>query len=79
MHQKKISLLLIMSKLQIYDVVKNKKQNIKKQYVNQSHRLRKRRTISVAFSEVTLSQLTFTCSKSTIETPEKGMKYVQSH
>ena len=24
------------------------------------------------------SQLTFTCSKSTIETPEKGVKYVQS-
>ena len=24
------------------------------------------------------SQLTFTCSKSTIETLEKGMKYVQS-
>ena len=68
-----------MSKLQIFDVAKNEKQNIKKQYVNQSHRLRKRRTIRVAFSEVTLSQLTFTCSKSTIETPEKGMKYVQSH
>ena len=68
-----------MSKLQIFDVAKNEKQNIKKQYVNQSHRLRKTRTISVAFSEVTLSQLTFTCSKSTIETPEKGMKYVQSH
>ena len=26
----------------------------------------------------TLSQLTFTCSKSTIETLEKGVKYVQS-
>ena len=25
-----------------------------------------------------LSQLTFTCSKSTIETQEKGIKYVQS-
>ena len=68
-----------MSKLQIFDVAKNEKQNIKKQYVNKSHRLRKRRTINVALSEVTLSQLTFTCSKSTIETPEKGMKYVQSH
>ena len=68
-----------MSKLQIFDVAKNEKQNIKKQYVNKSHRLRKRRTINVAFSEVTLSQLTFTCSKSAIETPEKGMKYVQSH
>ena len=25
-----------------------------------------------------VTQLTFTCSKSTIETPEKGLKYVQS-
>ena len=24
------------------------------------------------------TQLTFTCSKSTTETPQKGMKYVQS-
>ena len=29
-------------------------------------------------SDVVSSQLTFTCSKSTIETLEKGIKYVQS-
>ena len=29
-------------------------------------------------SSLLLSQLTFTCSKPTIETLEKGMKYVQS-
>ena len=30
------------------------------------------------FTKKFLSQLTFTCSKSTIKTLEKGVKYVQS-
>ena len=30
------------------------------------------------FTEILHSQLTFTCSKSTIETLEKGVKYFQS-
>ena len=34
--------------------------------------------ISVIHLYLQLTQLTFTCSKSTIETLEKGVKYVQS-
>ena len=34
--------------------------------------------ISVIHLRLQLTQLTFTCSKSAIETLEKGMKYVQS-
>ena len=35
-------------------------------------------SFSDTFIEEIITQLTFTCSKSTIETLEKGVKYVQS-
>ena len=34
--------------------------------------------IKTTLKEKVISQLTFTCSKSTIETLEKGVKFVQS-
>ena len=37
-----------------------------------------RRGIMSVYTKVPSSQLTFTCSKSTIKTIEKGVKYVQS-
>ena len=40
---------------------------------------RKKLTLRMVSQNHKLSQLTFTCSKSTIEALEKGVKYVQSY